>query len=313
VDGAVVMIAMRVDQNIYIDTYGCTDQNGVARFILGKGNDYYARFDSPRGGSCPAQSNQVSSLMTGAVAGRNYSFELRSTTSKPTVRQEGNIDGLEDDIDDFVIEHVIEDGAQAVRWQQRFDDINAVDQCVFFSEEEGGTICRGYVDEENFQAVRLKNPFAMKWAVPDQLLGQPVFGSVEGVNFSENPYYLFVNHTNASNPVHVRMRFYLRMSPLVHVEETPSAAGFQLLSVAPHPVGVDGSFLTISVPPEVAGGLRIEFFDILGRLQHSQVADLSHGVQTLKWTPPPSLVPGQYLMRMMTKSGAAVQRLLIIR
>ncbi|MBN1448397.1 MAG: hypothetical protein JXA28_10745 [Bacteroidetes bacterium] len=312
VDGAVVLIAMRVDQSIYIDTYGCTDQNGVAHFILGKDNDYFARFDSPRGGSSPSQANQVSALMTGAVAGRNYSFELRSTANKPVIRQEGTIDGLEDDIDDFVIEHVIEDGAQAVRWQQRFDDINAIATCVFFSEETGGTIGRGYVDEENFQAVRLQNPFAMKWGVPDQLLGQPVVGSVEGVDFTKNPYYLFVNHTNANNPVHVRMRFYLRMSPLVDVDETPSVSTFRLLSFAPHPVGTEGAFLTLSVPPEAVGGLRIELFDILGRLRHSKTTDLSHGVQTLRWNPPPSLAPGQYLMRLLPKSGAVIQRLLIM-
>ncbi len=312
VDGAVVLLAVRSDQNIYIDTYGCTDQDGVARFIVGAERDYYARFDSPHGGSSPAQSNQVSGLMSNAEAGRDYSYTLRSNVSKRRFMQEGTISGMEDEVEDFVIEHHIDGGAQVVRWQQRFDDINTVDLCVFYSEEEGGTICRGYFDEENFQKVDLENPFMMKWGVPDQELGQLVTGQVDGLDFTGDLYYLFVNNTSAHNPAHIRTRFYLRASSLVDVDALPETRDFALVDCAPHPVTAQGAALTLFTPASASGTARIELYDLLGRLRHGTDAALHGGTQTLRWTPP-ALPQGHYLLRVTASGGATTQRMLLLK
>ncbi|MDT8323461.1 MAG: transglutaminase domain-containing protein [Bacteroidota bacterium] len=312
VDGAVVMLARRVDQNILIDTYGCTDQDGVARFIVGANNDYYARFDSPHGGSSPAQSNQVSGLMTDSEAGRDYSYSLRSNVSKRRYMQEGNIPGMEDAVDDFAIEHHIDGGGQVVRWQQRFDDINVVDPCVFFSGEQGGTLCHGYVDQDNFQKVDLQQHFAMKWGVADQELGVPVAGQVDGLDFTGDLYYLFVNNTSAHNPAHIRTRFYLRASSLVDVDVLPETHDFALLECAPHPVTTQGAALTLFTPAVARGSARIELFDMLGRRRHSTDAALHGGAQTLRWTPP-ALPQGHYLLRITASGGATAQRILLLK
>ena len=311
VDGATVLIAVRNDQNIIVDTYGSTDHAGVARFIVSADRDYFARFDSPHGGSCPPQSNQVSTLMSNAVSGRAYSFELRSTTVKPRIRQEGVIQNMEDDIEDFVIEHHIDGGAQAIRWQQRFDDINAVAPCVFFSEENGGSLCRGYFDEANFQQVHAQQSFAMKWGVSDQALGEHVLEQIEGVRFTKDLYYLFVNHTNSHNPARIETRFYLKASPLVNVEQAPAITDFLLLDCAPHPVGEFGARLTFSVPASAVGRIRLELWDLLGRVHQIRHIDLQSGMQSIHWRPP-SLSRGHYILRAIPGNGPPVQRLLLI-
>ncbi|MBR9978619.1 MAG: hypothetical protein KFH87_11085 [Bacteroidetes bacterium] len=313
VDGAMVMLAVKKagSQNIFIDTFGATDQDGVARFIVGAGHDYYARFDSPDAGSCPDGANQVRSLMTNAVAGRAYSYELDGTSVKQQITRNGDLTGMEDDIEDFVIEHHFDGGAQAIRWQQRFDDINSVNPSVFYSEESGGTICRGFVDAENFQRIQQQQSFSTAHGNAELPLDQPSVEEVEGLRFNDGLYHLYVNHTNVHNPLRIKTRYYLKMSPLVNIEQVPDPQEFTILGFAPHPVGSDGAMLTLRVPPPDAGRVRLELHDMLGRMQQSSVIELHGGTQTIHWMPP-ALPRGPYLLRLQPNGGAPVQQLLLL-
>ncbi len=312
VDGAVVMIAMRVDQSIYIDTYGATGSDGIARFILGKGNDYFARFDSPNAGSVPAASNQVTALMTNAQPGEHYAYQLRSNVSKPQLRKDSDILPLTDDISDFGIALDATVVSQATRWNQPFDDIRAVEPSVFYCEEGTGVVDVSIIQKDEFAALRDKLPYR----ISDGMLNAQGTVNVANwdINGTDDFYLLLINRSNANNPVRVSATARLYFSSLLDAATlTPAAGEFALTGCYPSPVTGGSAVLTFAVPSQSGTTLSMDLHDVLGRKQRTQsVALAGTGVQTALLDTR-GLRPGCYLLRIQGGDGVRVERLIQIQ
>lgn len=312
VDGAVVMIAMRVDQSIYIDTYGATGSDGIARFILGKGNDYYARFDSPNAGSVPAASNQVTSLMTNAQPGEHYAYRLRSTVSKPQLRKEDPILVLTDDVSDFGVTMNARIVSQATRWNQPFDDIRAVEPSVFFHEEGAGAIDACIIQKGEFAALHDKQPYWSSGGVLDARDEADL--ARWDLDATDDFYLLLINRGNANNPVRVNATARLYFSSLLDAAPAPpTVEKFTILDCYPSPVTDGSALLTFAVPSRIGTTLSMELHDVLGRRMRTQsVSFAGTGTQTALLDTR-GLRPGCYLLRVLGGDGARAQRLVQIR
>ncbi|MDH7514401.1 MAG: transglutaminase domain-containing protein [Bacteroidota bacterium] len=315
VDGALVMIAMRVDQNIYIDTYGVTGSDGIARFILGKGNDYFARFDSPNAGSYPAQSNQVAQLMTNAQPGQHYAYLLKGTVAKPSLSITTDTNPLQDAIPDFGVQMEGTLIAQATRWVQPIDDIRTVEPCTFYEEGGSGMLDISYLQQEGFAALRAKQPFRRFNGGITDLSSPCVFNTANmDLDATQDAYLLFINKNNANNPVRVKATARLYVSTVVGAERNPSAdAEFAVLSCHPSPVTGDRALLTLSVPPHAGSSLTILVHDPLGRTVRTQhVSVPGFGSQTMLLDTR-GLPQGFYLLDIRGRDGSQAHRIIGIR
>jgi hypothetical protein len=312
VDGAVVMIAMRVDQSIYIDTYGATGSDGIARFILGKGNDYYARFDSPNAGSVPPASNQVTALMTNAQPGQPYAYQLRSTVSKPQLRKENDILPLTDAVSDFGITLDATVVSQATRWNQPFDDIRAVEPSVFYHEEGTGAVDVSIIQKDEFIALHDKLPYQTSGGI---LNAQGEVNLAEwDINGTNDFYLLLVNRGNANNPVRVNATAKLYFSSLLGTAAaSPAVDEFAIIDCHPSPITNGSAVFTFAVPPRIGTTLSMDLHDLLGRKLRTQLVSLAGtGTQTARLDAG-GLRPGCYLLRISGSGGVQAQRLIQIR
>jgi len=310
IDGASVMIAMRVDQNIVIDTYGSTNIDGIAEFIVGKGNEYYARFDSPFDGSYPTQSNQVTRLMTNTEAGRTYNYQLKSVPKKNSY-EITEITPPVDEIHDFRLSINFVVAAQATRWHQRFDDINAVGTNEFFVTEGPGHVSVLTTDSDNDTAAAAGGPVEAFHLFRDSDSGSCLFS----IPADRSWYTFFLNERNSSNPVHVRGTFTLLISPVVGISgnTAPLEQGIELHGCLPHPVGPEGSHIRFSVPDGDASEVRLEVFDLLGRLRsrvfHAEVSPGTHDAVFI----PDDLAPGTYMLRLSSGTEHVERKMVLLR
>ncbi len=86
VDGATVMIAgySTLFDTIMISTWGITDLDGRASFLLGEANKYYFRVESAIE-NVPAADNKVDDLFEDPVKGETRTFDVKLTSAIPAV------------------------------------------------------------------------------------------------------------------------------------------------------------------------------------------------------------------------------------
>ncbi len=312
VDGAMVLVAMRVDQSIYIDTFGATDAEGVARFILGKGNDYYARFDSPNAGAFPAQSNQVSQLMIDAQPGRQYAYQLKSSVTKPKLTRTNTAAPLTDAVEDFAVEIAANVGPQGSRWQQQLDDIRTVEPSVFFHEESAGNLDLCLLRPADFTDLRDRKPFKSAGGSFDAR-GALAFAEWN-LDATDDFYLLFANGSNANNPVRVNGIIRLYIQPALDAGVPVSAsADLAILDCHPSPVTAGVATLTLSQAGLTRTRLSADIHDMLGRKLGTQEPSAAGAGSSQVRIDTRGLRPGCYLLRLRGENGAVAQRLLQVR
>ena len=312
VDGAVVMVAMRVDQSIYIDTYGATGSDGNAHFILGKGNDYYARYDSPNCGSFPGQSNQVTPLMTSALPGQHYTYQLKSTATKPQLVRETGIVPLTDEVSDFGIEMDAKIISQATRWEQRLDDIRLVEPSIFFQEEGTSTLDVAFIHRNEFANLRDRNPYRTSGGIFDAKDELSI--ARWDVDGTDDFYLLLINGGNANNAVRVNTTARLYFSSLLDVDGTSAATEeFSIVGCYPSPVTGGSAIMSLAVPALAGTQLQMGLHDVLGRKVRTQEVSLvGTGKQAVQLNTL-GCRPGSYLLRILGQHGAHAQRMLQIQ
>jgi hypothetical protein len=312
VDGARVMIAMRVDQSIYIDTYGATGSDGVAHFVLGKENDYYARFDSPNAGCFPAASNQVTALMTDADSGRAYSYQLKGATAKPRLVEQSGTIALTDTVSDFGVTMDAAVLGQAARWQQPMDDISAVAPSVFYEERAGGAADAMLIHRDQFPALRDRQPYIASEGTRDA--AGPLTTALWNVDGTGDFYWLFINDDNANNPVRVSATMRLFFSSLLDAGATAAADdGFSILGCYPSPVSGSSAMLVLDLPQRAGTRLEIRIHDMLGRTLRTQEVTPPGAGRQLARLDARGLAPGSYIVTLHGAGGCLARRTVQVR
>ncbi|MFA6570589.1 MAG: transglutaminase domain-containing protein, partial [Bacteroidota bacterium] len=228
IDGARVMLFAKGtnDQtNIYMDSYGFTDNEGKFIFNSTSGINYFARMDSPLGNS-PANTNQVFNLMDIAVEGQNYAFQLKSPNlMKPIDCSEVQ---LNDTIQDYMLKADFTVEKQGINWPLTFDDFGG--NAVY--EKDNGKINFLIVDNDNYSKLNQKVKVDCYNPKVNVSSGQQEFRIS-----SDKEYFVLLNNSNnLLNSSLIRASFALYRSPSVGVESDDNLQNdFTVNEIYPNP------------------------------------------------------------------------------
>jgi hypothetical protein len=304
IDGAQVTIARKTGSITYIEsTWGSTDCSGACRFLLGDGQDVYARIDSDLGTVPPGPLYKLAAGPT--VAGEHYHWNKSLANHRPEL-------------------HVVpvsppvggwNEYRLRVVWEAESEFIygaNRIDGKTFSDHHPGGAVEFFICDDENFAAYAASDTFYAYEVAEDAHSADLVFDIP-----SEDGYYAVLsNQEHVASSQVVRGRAELYYLPVAGADGLGGAASSVNLEAMGSNPARGGVAISYALPADAP--IELAVYDVAGRCIRILASGLTKaGEHEIAWDGTDSrgsqVSPGIYLYRLVTPETAIARKLVLMR
>lgn len=305
IDGArIILYTTGLDGTIWFDTYGVTDNQGKASFIVGTERPYHAKMQCDYGNVPAGDSSHLLRVVSNSQVDREYSVSMTIDAEKPAFLGE-DIGVPQFENERFYLRIEFDMPFQILRGTDLFDDLEK--NASQFIQQPAGVTNFIMMDEQNYQNFTSGNAFQgfhTSYQTDSDTVGFEFDGSSDW-------YCVFDNSTALHTSQHLTGTVQL-MS--VYDASVPEVA---LMPTYPNPVYLKNNEATITFQVPRKTRVELKIYNLLGQEVKTLIDDLRYAGQfSINWDGKDMndrMVPtGVYLCRIATDHGDAYRKMLVI-
>lgn len=305
IDGArIVLFTTGNDGDIWFDTYGVTDIEGKATFIVGTGRSYYAKLQSQYGSVPSGGFENLLRVVGNSQAGQEYNVSMSVSAEKPVLTwEEIPVPRFNDSR--YFLKVDFKTPSQILRGTDLFDDLES--NAYQFIEQAHGRINYFMSNEINYKNYLAGNDFQGFHS-----LSQTDSGITEFEFDGQSDWYCVFDN---SNSLHTLQHLVASVNLYsVYDHEIPKV---YVLQNYPNPVNPKKQETTITYRLPQKSKVDLTIYNILGQKVKTLVHDIRYaGEFRAEWDGKnyrDHFVPtGIYVCRVKTDYGEASRKMMVI-